>query len=246
MKKEKWWDVLKSTKPKRKPGEFNFMHELEPHVRGPGQNKWGGQQNVRLRTYKGIFGKANEGKLLTQEQVDVWMKDNGFVEPIISPEKLKLAFQHWPEVHSTKWTYGVCLHFPTWLAKAEPEDEEAVSQRLKSMKRYLIGLDRKAFGSAAYRKHETRIPRCVIEEWNESVGFHIHMLMIFPLSIDPIAFIPLMERNWHIQWWNCTRAAFRAHSFWAKEIIGGHEPYISKHIGLESNALFYGDCTHFP
>ena len=56
MKKEKWWDVLKSTKPKRKPGEFDYMHELEPHLRGPGQNRWGGQQNVRLKTFKGKFG----------------------------------------------------------------------------------------------------------------------------------------------------------------------------------------------
>lgn len=165
------------------------------------------------------------------------------LEPMITPRKLKHAFQQWPKVVGTEWTFGVCLHFPAWLAMAKSEG--AVCQRLKSTKRYLNGIDRKAFGSAAYRNHETRIPRCVIEEWNDSVGFHVHMLMIFPPNIDPVAFIPLMERNWHRQWWNCTNAGFRAHSFWAKEITGGHEPYISKHIGLDK-ALFYGDCTHFP
>ena len=77
MKKEKWWDVLKSTKPKRKPGEFDYMHELEPHLRGPGQNRWGGQQNVRLKTFKGKFGKASEGHSLTPEQIHAWKKENG-------------------------------------------------------------------------------------------------------------------------------------------------------------------------
>jgi hypothetical protein len=166
------------------------------------------------------------------------------LEPMITPKKLKYAFQHWPSIIGTEWTYAVCLHFPAWLATAKSQD--AISQRLKSSKRYLIGIDRKAFGSAAYRKHTTRIPRCVVEEWKDGIGFHLHMLMIFPPHIDPVAFIPLMERNWHLQWWNRTNAAFRKHSFWADEITGGHEPYVSKHIGVESKALFYGDCTHFP
>ena len=77
MKKERWQRAVKSTKRKRKPGEFNFMHELEPHLRGPGQNRWGGQQNVRLTTFKGKFGKATEGHSLTPEQIHAWKKENG-------------------------------------------------------------------------------------------------------------------------------------------------------------------------
>ena len=220
--------------------------ELKLHLRGPRQNRWGGQRNTRLKTLKGKFGKANEGRKLTREEIDKWMKKNDFFEPVITPAKLKCAYQHWPSIIGTEWTHGVCLHFPAWLAEAKAENQDAVCQRLKSMKRYLIGLDRKAFGSAAYRKHQTRIPRCVVEEWNDSVGFHVHMLMMFPPNIDPAAFIPHMEQNWHRKWWNYSNAAFRKHSFWAEEITGGHEPYISKHIGLESIALLYGDCTHFP
>ena len=130
--------------------------ELKPCLRGLRQNRWSGQRNTRPKTLKGKFGKATKGRKLSQEKVDVWMKDNDFLEPMITPAKLKCAFQNWPSIIGTKWTYGVCLHFPAWLAKAKAENQDAVSHRLKSTKRYLNGIDRKAFGSAAYRKHKTR------------------------------------------------------------------------------------------
>lgn len=218
--------------------------ELKPHLRGQRQDRWGGQRHTRLKTLKGKCGKANQGRKLTQEDIDAWMKDNDFLEPIITPEILKLAFQRWPSIIGTEWTHAVCLHFPAWLAESKKGDE--VCLRLKATKRYLNEIDRKAFGSAAARKRKPRIPRCVIEEWNGTVGFHVHILMMFPPNIDPAAFIPHMEQKWHRKWWNYSNAAFRKHSFWAEEIIGDHELYISKHIGVESMALFYGDCTHFP
>jgi hypothetical protein len=51
------------------PEKINYY---EPKLRGPAQNRWGGHQTQRLRTYGGKFGAANKGRRLTSEEIKEW------------------------------------------------------------------------------------------------------------------------------------------------------------------------------
>jgi hypothetical protein len=76
MKKEHWSDVLKSDKPKRKPGEFNFRHELLPEHQGPCHGADGQYRNSRLKTFGGKFGEANRGRVYSKHEIASWLKKN--------------------------------------------------------------------------------------------------------------------------------------------------------------------------
>jgi hypothetical protein len=45
-----------------KPKTPKRLDEYAPELRGPSQNRWGGQRTQRLRTYGGKFGKANDSR----------------------------------------------------------------------------------------------------------------------------------------------------------------------------------------
>jgi hypothetical protein len=53
------------------------LSHYEPELRGPAQNRWGGQQTQRLRTYGGKFGAANEGRSLSANELERWKRENG-------------------------------------------------------------------------------------------------------------------------------------------------------------------------
>jgi hypothetical protein len=53
------------------------LSSYEPELRGPAQNRWGGQQTQRLRTYGGRFGAANDGRSLSEDEVERWKRENG-------------------------------------------------------------------------------------------------------------------------------------------------------------------------
>jgi hypothetical protein len=53
------------------------LSSYEPELRGPAQNRWGGQQTQRLRTYGGKFGAANDGRSLNVDEVERWRRENG-------------------------------------------------------------------------------------------------------------------------------------------------------------------------
>jgi hypothetical protein len=53
------------------------LDAYDRELRGPAQNRWGGHQTQRLRTYGGKFGKANDGRSLTREEVEQWKRENG-------------------------------------------------------------------------------------------------------------------------------------------------------------------------
>jgi hypothetical protein len=60
-----------------KPKAPKRLDEYPPELRGPPQNRWGGQQTQRLRTYGGKFGKANDGRSLNADEVERWKRENG-------------------------------------------------------------------------------------------------------------------------------------------------------------------------
>jgi hypothetical protein len=52
------------------------LSHYEPELRGPAQNRWGGQQTQRLRTYGGKFGAANDGRSLNVDEIERWKREN--------------------------------------------------------------------------------------------------------------------------------------------------------------------------
>jgi hypothetical protein len=59
-----------------KPRAPKRLDTYDRELRGPSQNRWGGQRTQRLRTYGGKFGKANDGRSLTVEEVKQWQREN--------------------------------------------------------------------------------------------------------------------------------------------------------------------------
>ena len=51
------------------PEKINYY---EPELQGPAQNRWGGHQTQRLRTYGGKFGAASKGRRLTPDEIKEW------------------------------------------------------------------------------------------------------------------------------------------------------------------------------
>ena len=62
-----WNLILKEGKPKRCKKRLN---DLPPELRGPAQNRYGGQQAQKLKPLRGsTFGPANEGRSLSAEEI---------------------------------------------------------------------------------------------------------------------------------------------------------------------------------
>lgn len=66
-----------SSKTTDQPWAPKRLSHYEPELRGPAQNRWGGQQTQRLRTYGGKFGAANYGRSLNVDEVERWKRENG-------------------------------------------------------------------------------------------------------------------------------------------------------------------------
>ena len=60
-----------------KPKTPKGLDEYPPELRGPPQNRWGGQRTQQLRTYGGKFGKANDGRSLNAEEIEHWKRESG-------------------------------------------------------------------------------------------------------------------------------------------------------------------------
>jgi hypothetical protein len=62
-----WNSILKEGKPKSRKKKLN---DLPPELRGPSQNKYGGQQAQKMKPLRGsTFGPANEGRSLSAEEI---------------------------------------------------------------------------------------------------------------------------------------------------------------------------------
>ena len=51
--------------------EMRFVNDYSRYLRGFSQNKFGGQQAQRLRTYGGKFGAASPARSLSAEEIKV-------------------------------------------------------------------------------------------------------------------------------------------------------------------------------
>ena len=61
------WNSLNARQPKRRQ---NKVSDLSPELRGPSQNKYGGQQAQKMKPLRGsTFGPANEGRSLSAEEI---------------------------------------------------------------------------------------------------------------------------------------------------------------------------------
>jgi hypothetical protein len=61
------WNSLNARKPKPRK---NKVSDLPPELRGPSQNKYGGQQAQKMKPLRGsTFGPANEGRSLSAEEI---------------------------------------------------------------------------------------------------------------------------------------------------------------------------------
>ena len=61
-----------TTKPNRKL----TLNDYPAHLQGPPQNKYGGHQTQRLRTYGGKFGPASQVKIFTEAERLAWRSKN--------------------------------------------------------------------------------------------------------------------------------------------------------------------------
>jgi hypothetical protein len=62
-----------------KPKVPKRLDVYDRELRGPSQNRWGGQRTQRLRTYGGKFGRANDGRSLSPTEIEQWKRQNGFL-----------------------------------------------------------------------------------------------------------------------------------------------------------------------
>ena len=55
------------------------LEEFPANLRGPSQNRWGGQRTRRLRAYRGnTYGPASEVRVYTAEEREAWGAANGY------------------------------------------------------------------------------------------------------------------------------------------------------------------------
>ena len=52
------------------------LNDYPQHLQGLPQNKYGGHQTQRLRTYGGKFGPAGPVKIFTEAERQAWQLDN--------------------------------------------------------------------------------------------------------------------------------------------------------------------------
>ena len=62
-----WNSILNAGQPKRRKKRLN---DLPSELRGPSQNRYGGQQTQKMKPLRGsTFGPANEGRSLSAEEI---------------------------------------------------------------------------------------------------------------------------------------------------------------------------------
>ena len=63
---------------RKRYGREETVNDYPAHLRGFGQNRWGGQNTQSLKTYGGKFGPASQGRRLTDAERQAWAKANGY------------------------------------------------------------------------------------------------------------------------------------------------------------------------
>ena len=233
MNKEYWPDVLQSDKPKKKPNEFDNPDELPHHLRGLALGH--GPKSHTVKAYGDYLFSADNGRKLYQEEFEAWSKkDNAY--------RTRFEIQTWAYLQPIDWQVGVTMHFP--LSLAQNKSFDAMLERTRILKFQLNKLDRHYFKNQVQRRHEKRVERFVVEEYQKDVGFHIHMALHCTGGIDPIELTSRMERNWQDFWpRNAFRRMARKHIFWSELIEGGFVGYMTKHIGTNRADIVWA-CQH--
>jgi hypothetical protein len=61
------------------PPAPKYLREYPPYLRGPSQNRWGGQRTQRVQGWKGSRGAANEGRQFTEAERKEWARFRGYL-----------------------------------------------------------------------------------------------------------------------------------------------------------------------
>ena len=62
---------------RRKRKKQPRLIDYPPHLRGYGQNRWGGQQTQLLRGYAGKSGPASKCRSLSPGDIEAWKRAHG-------------------------------------------------------------------------------------------------------------------------------------------------------------------------
>ena len=125
------------------------------------------------------------------------------------------------------WDVGITLHLPNAMKAANPCSE---LELLKDQVGYFLNaMDRRVHG-AQHRNNAVRTPRIVAYEDAEGVGWHSHITLATPSSLQIDAFVPTLEQLWWKRVRRYARAPFQKRLFWGEPISGRYASYGIKRI----------------
>lgn len=154
---------------------------------------------------------------------------------------LQEAVTNWLDDQSVSFNVAVCLHLPNQF-KAEYGESERTLQ--KALRRFFEKLDRKVLKSA-HRRRKAKVPRFVILEHDDAVGWHMHALLSSSntgYSTEQLS--QIVKLLWLDEFArSTTNLSFEPYMAWAEPVQHGHANYITKHVFTPKPKALFDDMN---
>lgn len=189
----------------------------------------------------GTFGAANDciKKIISTEtemaafaSLDVAnAKRSTRLASPFSPQQVALRNAHvaWIESRGKNWDLAVSLHLPYRLAHTKMVLPETIIE--KRLNQFFTRVEKQIFSKTERIRLRKKLWRIVTVENSASVGFHVHMAMVVPVSMNIRKFIEILKQQWN-RFWTGQKMTFpREHSTWAQALSGNYVNYSLKNVG---------------
>jgi hypothetical protein len=154
---------------------------------------------------------------------------------------LQQAVATWLDNQAVSFDVAVCLHLPNQF-RAEHGASERTLQ--KALRRFFEKLDRKVLKSA-HRRRKAKVPRFVILEHDDAVGWHMHALLS---SSNTGYSTEQLSQTAKLLWIeefarSTTNLSFEPYMAWAEPVQHGHANYITKNVFTPTPKAVFDDMN---
>jgi hypothetical protein len=199
------------------------------------------QKYDRAHHRAGTFGAASECKVrqiskeLRQEALESLGEERAKEEkrmklPLSLKRKaLRNAHINWLNEKCNGWQLAVSLHFPSSLAHMK--GDFSTDRIEKQINLFFNRMEKRLFGRRGRKKVKKKLSRVVVVENDDSVGLHVHMVMLLPVGMKICEFIEMLKQQWKRFWAGQVMTFSNEHAVWAEAISGDYVKYSLKNVG---------------
>ena len=162
-------------------------------------------------------------------------------------QQTKIQEQRWLNIHAQTWNIAATWHFPNSI-RAYYGGWYDPNWHSKEFRRYLNRVDRKIY-KAAHKNGGQRLPRIIVLEDKERVGWHVHGLLTNPPHLDEASTAHILTEEWKNYLKRFPSKKFEKHIIEIGPVRDEYLSYITKFTDDTSDdplGFIDGDNTYLP